>query len=426
MTRARRHSTTLRTTIGILKSALAVLSAAAAISPASLSAQTYKVLHTFSGGADGATPLAGLSMDRAGNLYGTAFYGGTLDGDCQYAGCGTAFKLTPVGSNWIFGTLYSFLGQNDGANPEARAMVGPNGSLYGSTRRGSIVNLRPPPNRPPSAFSSWINNTLYLFPGDGSGGAFPEGDLAFDQAGNIYGSVDAGGGGNCYEGCGLVYKLTPSGSGYTESVIYAFQGAPDGGGPNGVVFGPDGNLYGTTFNGGTNGQGTVFRLVPSGGGWTEQVLHSFQYNDGINPGGGVIFDAAGNIYGSTTTGPGYSGTIFQLSPASGFKYTVLYSIPTTYEGGPAAQLTMDTAGNLYGTINGYCVYCWGGVFKLTSGSGGWTFTSLHDFNGSDGGHPYSNLVFDSKGNLYGTASNGGPYNGNCQYQSCGVVFEITP
>jgi len=390
-------------------------------------AQTYRVIHTFTNAADGGNPFAGLTIDKAGNLYGTAAYGGYFGGNCYAGGCGTAFKLAPRGSGWIFTTLYTFQDQSDGGNPEARLILGPDGSLYGTTIFGdTVVNLKPPPTRPVSAFGPWLEKTLYQFNG-GSEGVFPEGDQVFDQAGNLYGGVFAGGSGDCYDGCGNVYMLTPSNGGWIRTSVYDFQGPNDGGGPNGVVFGKDGNLYGTTFRDGPYGDGTVFQLTPSGSGWTETTLHSFQYDDGINPGAGLISDAAGNFYGSTTTGPGYSGTIFELSPSNGgWTYTVLYHLPSQYEGGPAAVLAMDAAGNLYGTIKGYCEYCWGAVFKLSPGSGGWTFTSLHDFNGSDGGHPYSNVVFDAQGNFYGTASNGGPYNYECQYQSCGVVWEITP
>ena len=405
-----------------------VLALTVATTPAA-QAQTFTVVHAFTGGADGGNPFAGLTADRAGNFYGTTAYGGHTGGNCGGGVCGTVFKVARAGNGWVLTPLYAFLGGSDGMTPEARVVFGPDGSLYGTTSIYTVFNLKPPATRPASVFSPWTEKTLYEFSG-GSDGVFPEGDLTFDQAGNVYGGVFAGGGGPCYEGCGNIYKLSPSNGGWTETTVYGFQGIPDGSGPTaGVIFDGEGNLYGTTFEGGTYGYGTVFRLRPSGSGWIEDILHSFQSSDGgYYPGAGLIWDGAGNLYGSTTDGPGSSGVIFELSPSNGgWTYTVLAQIPSSYEGGPKAPLVMDQAGNLYGTIDGYCEYCWGAVFKLTHGSGGWTFTSLHDFTGgSDGGHPYSNLVFDANGNLYGTASNGGPVNDKCQYQSCGIVFEITP
>src|SRR5208337_2291992 len=172
----------------------------------------------------------------------------------------------------------------------------PDGSLYGTTSIYTVFNLKPPATRPASVFSPWTEKTLYEFSG-GSDGVFPEGDLTFDQAGNVYGGVFAGGGGPCYEGCGNIYKLSPSNGGWTETTVYGFQGIPDGSGPAaGVIFDGEGNLYGTTFEGGTYGYGTVFRLRPSGSGWIEDILHSFQSSDGgYYPGAGLIWDGAGNL-----------------------------------------------------------------------------------------------------------------------------------
>jgi uncharacterized repeat protein (TIGR03803 family) len=376
-------------------------------------AQTFSVIHTFSG-VDGATPAGRLTMDKAGNLYGTTVYGGTSHD-------GNVFKMSRRSSGWTITPLYSFSG-SDGNNPENGVVFGPDGSLYGSTF-GTVFNLKPSPTRPPTVFSPWNLTTLYQFQG-GSDGESTAGDVIFDSQGDIYGVTFLGGQG-CYEGCGTIYELTPSNGAWKKNTLYYFQGLNDGAGPAGVIFDSAGNLCGTTETGGADGAGTIFKFVPSGSGWRDNTLYSFDYrgSGGFYPQAGLITDASGNLYGGTSDGPGSSGTIFELSPSNGV-YTVLYQIPSRYEGGPAAPLFMDAAGNLYGTINGYCVDCPGAVFKLTPGSSGWTFTSLHDFTGgSDGSHPLSNVVMDANGNLYGTASEGGT---GCNGTGCGVVWEITP
>ncbi len=259
-------------------------------------------------------------------------------------------------------------------------------------------------------------------------GRIPTAALWFStQAGNIYGTTYGGGGGSCPGGCGIVFKLTPAGSGWTESVIYTFAGGADGASPwAGVTFDHAGNLYGTTTAGGAFGAGTVYELSPSGGGWTKRTLHSFQLSqtDGSAPFAGVIFDPSGNLYGATQYGgSGSGGTVFELSPSGGsWIFTTLYSFNASGGGrakGPVANLAIDGAGNLYGTTAGDGVHGAGSVFKLTHAGGSWTYTSLHDFTGgSDGQLPRSNVVFDSSGNLYSTAYGG--------VDGKGVVFEITP
>ncbi|MFZ0794834.1 MAG: choice-of-anchor tandem repeat GloVer-containing protein, partial [Candidatus Korobacteraceae bacterium] len=189
-----------------------------------------------------------------------------------------------------------------------------------------------------------------------------------------------------------------------------------------------GNLYGTTSAwgyGDTGCCGTVFQLVNSGSGWTENTLYQFtDGNDGRIPYGGVIADAAGNLYGTTTTdGANGGGTVFELSPSGGgYTYQTLYSFSgeAGLEVGPYDDLAMDSAGNLYGTTYLDGRYGWGNVFKLAPSGSGWTYTSLHDFTGgSDGASPRCRLVFDSSGNLYGTTSIGGT-------NGYGVVFKIAP
>ena len=220
-------------------------------------AQTYNILHSFSGGGDGGTPSAGLIMDRAGNLYGTAQYGG--------AGNGTVFKLSHPGSGWILSTLYAFQGGNDGLGPEARVIFGPDGGLYGTTTSGgfqgygTVFELRPPVTACKSAICPWTETVLYRFQG-GSDGIDPAyGDLSFDPMGNLYGTTSGGGLQLCSGNtCGVVFKLARSGGGWTESVLYSFTGGNDGGTPySGVILDSTGNLYGTAYYGGANTLGSV-------------------------------------------------------------------------------------------------------------------------------------------------------------------------
>ncbi len=380
-------------------------------------AQTFTVLHNFTGGADGAVPVAGLTMDRGGNLYGTASAGGAR-------GYGTVFKLAPRGSGWVLAPLYSFHGVSDGKLPFDRVVIGPGGVLYGATFSGgsgcegdgcgTVFKLSPPATACKTALCSWTETVLYRFTG-GFDGLYPEhGDLVFDEMGNIYGTTYGGGTGN-----GVVFELTPSGM---QSVLYPFPGGQLASPYSGVIFDNAGNLYGTTYNKG----GTLYQLTPSGAGWTENTLFSFSDNDnGFFPYAGLIFDQSDNIYGTNSVGGiNGGGTAFQVTSSNGmWALNTIYSFTGVFfhgDCGPFASLFEDSAGNLYGTTMCESQTVFGSVFKLTNTAGSWTYTSLHDFTGgSDGGYPFSNVVVDASGNLYGTASRGGTL-------GYGVVWEITP
>jgi uncharacterized repeat protein (TIGR03803 family) len=392
----------------------------------SAQAQTFHVIHSFSGGQDGGNPYTGLTIDAGGNFYGTAFSGGS-------SGFGTVFSLTSSGSGWLVNPLHSFAGGNDGAGPVARLVIGPDGALYGSTSAGGGANcvnyngnagcgivyeLRPPLRSPASAIAYWNSNILYRF--SGSDGAYPEGDLTFDQAGNIYGTTINGGS----AGWGVVYSLSPSGGGWTQKLLYQVQNNGDGQYAwGGVTFDASGNLYGVFSQGGPGGYGALYKLTPSGHSWTESTVHGFTFhgNDGATPEGGLIRDAAGNLYGTTVHDSTGGGTIFKLTPSGGnWSFDFLYGLTGGIDLGPYDKLVMDGAGNLYGTTFADGQYGYGSVFKLTHSGNGWTYTTLHDFtNGSDGSNPMCALVVDSSGNLYGTASGGGSNNN-------GVIFQITP
>ena len=389
-------------------------------------AQTFTVIHNFTGEADGSNPVAGLVFDARGNLYGTADTGGR--GNCSpQNGCGVVFKMSHAGSGFIFSTLYSFLGGNDGAGPYGRVVIGSNGSLYGGTVGGgsincpggcgTVYNLRPPPTACASVSCPWQETVLYRF--QGSPDAFyPTGDLIFDQAGALYGTTYVGGTG----GPGTVYKLTPSGGGWSESVIYSLTGGNDGGNPyGGVVFDNNGNLYCSALAGAMNGNGAVFELSPSGSGWTEHTLHDFDRTDGTGPQAGLLF-AAGALFGATVNGgTDNAGTVYEFTPSGGgWTFNSIFSFTDTGTGGPFAKLTMDASGNLYGATQGGAPGNFCTVIKLTPSGSGWTETVLYQFTGgTDGSVPMGSVIVDASGKVYGTTFQGGAL-------GKGVVFEITP
>jgi uncharacterized repeat protein (TIGR03803 family) len=353
-------------------------------------ASNEKVLHSFnfnsfnSSGRDGSFPLAGLIFDSAGNLYGTTSFGGIYGG-------GTVFELTPT------------------------------------------------------ADGGWTEKVLHNFSNNGSDGFWPTGGLAFDAAGNLYGTTYLGGSYYCYGGykCGTVFELTrTTGGDWTEKVLHSFNGTDGSYVQAGLIIDSAGNLYGTTYGGGTYGDGTVFELTPNSHvadrGWTEKVLHNFNNDgtDGVYPYAGLIIDASGNLYGTTSYGGTYDcydddgyhcGTVFELTPMAGgvWKEKVLHSFGNGTDAAyPYGGLAFDAAGNLYGTTYGGGTYSDGTVFELTPNShvadGGWTEEVLHSFGtGTDAAYPHGGLIIDAAGNLYGMTYRGGFY-------GYGTVFELTP
>jgi uncharacterized repeat protein (TIGR03803 family) len=363
-----------------------------------------------------------LTSDRAGGFYGTTSAGGSSG--CGGAGCGTVFRLKLSGSSWTLARLHSFQGGNDGAHPLAGITVGPDGNLYGTTnaggmgcdlnnRCGTVYRLRPPARACASLLCPWTESVLYRFSGASDGANPLYGALVMDHAGSLYGATLNGGS----QGLGVVFKLTPSGGGWTESVLYSFSNGNDGAFPaSGLTFDNAGNLYGTTQYGGTLGQGTVFELTPSGSGWVKNVLTNFESGE-RQPIGGLIFDSSGNLYGTTYLGGMQGGgTVYELQPSGGgWTDTVIHNFPG--DGGPLASVVIDGAGSLYGTAA--TVDSAGLVFKLSPSEGSWSYAELHSFSGIDGGFPISNVTVDGSGNLYGTASTGGT-------SGKGVAWEIMP
>ena len=387
-------------------------------------ATSLKVLHEFKGDPDGANPVAGLTFDTAGNLYGTTTAGG--------AGLGTVFKLTPSSDGtWTEKVLYRFKGGRDGANPYAGLIFDGAGNLYGTTANGgsakcggcgTVFKLAPNSN------GGWTESVLYRFLG-GSDGFAPSG-LIFDAAGkNLYGTTVYGGNVcNGSPGCGIVFKLASNRNGsWTERVLYAFKSnGVDGTQPVApLTFDIAGNLYGTTSTGGQSETcsscGTIFKLTPnSGGSWTESVLYSFTgLGDGQYPQGELILDTAGNLYGTNIASENNGGgAVFKLDTNGGLS---VVKHPGTYV---YAGLVFDPEGNLYGTTVSTGPLGGGGgvVFKLTPRSGGgWTNNVVHAFVGKPAQHSWANLVLDKAGNLYGTTKDCGKGE-TCQ----GVVFEISP
>lgn len=388
----------------------------------SLQAQSFTVLHTFTGAADGSAPYGSVTLDGHGNLYGTTFTGGHNGTGCGSSGCGTVFKLMRSGSGWIFSPLYQFQGAGDAANPYSGVAVGPDGSLYGTTSLGgsfglgTVYNLRPPARAVGNALGGWSERVLYAFSG-ALDGAYPGlGTLVFDSSRNMYGTAEQGGVQCTVDAgaCGTMFELTPSGGGWTES-FFQFMGGADGGNPlSGVVLDAAGNLYGTTDIG--NFDPVAYELTPNGTGWNETPLYNLgPFSD---PRGGVILDGAGGLYGTDVSGP-----VYQLSPSGGsWSYSLLHSFSGS--SGPWNGVVPDASGNLYGTTCADGTHGKGSVFKLTRSGDSWTETDVYDFTGgSDGSCPIGGIARDSSGNLFGTTMGGGS---GCGAAGCGVVWEIAP
>jgi uncharacterized repeat protein (TIGR03803 family) len=395
-----------------------VATSLATLIPVSMAqASTEKILYSFAGGVDGASPEAGVILDAAGNLYGTTWGGGS-------AGFGTVFKLSrnPDGT-WTESILHSFQGA-DGDAPRAELVFDNVGNLYGTTFSGGTVGgvvFKLSPN----ADGTWTETIIHNF--NGVDGAIPTGALIMDGAGNFYGTTAQGG----TLGGGTVFQLTPNLDGsWSENVLYNFPiGSAGTTSPNGTLtFDSSGNLYGTTATGGFGARGNVYKLSPSGGYWTITSLHTFSGDpDGAYPQTGVIFDVAGNLYGTTPNGGDPRcdcGTLYRLSPAGGGGWTE--KVMHVFSGGPgnfnwpAAALVLDSVNNAYGStyLTGQKIA--GMVFKVNLSNGKMTVLQSFDrFGFPNGQGPLGKLVVDSAGNLYGTTLGGGAYDG-------GVVFEIIP
>ncbi|MGA3107731.1 MAG: choice-of-anchor tandem repeat GloVer-containing protein [Terriglobales bacterium] len=330
----------------------------------------------------------------------------------------------------------------DGYGPAGGLVVDASGNLFGTTVEGSqtlcdlgevfgcgiVYELLKSPN-------GYTEKILYSFGLNSAtkDGASPYAGLIRDTAGNFYGTTTYGGSPNCLidigvDGCGTVFELVATPNGYTEILLYTFTG-PDGAYPYaGLTMDSSGNLFGTTYSGGACGLGTVFELVSSSGAYTEKVLHSFgcSSSDGWDPYAGVTLDSAGNLYGTTeSAGASGGGIVFELVNSGG-NYTedVIYNFTGTDGQLPSGSLSFDSSGSLYGTTEGGGEYGYGTVFELVNSLGTYTEKVLYSFKGpgnDDGQDPVPGVLMDSSGNLYGTTRLGGT---NCAPQGCGIVFEL--
>jgi hypothetical protein len=400
----------------------------------------YRTIHAFHGlrsfpGSDG------LISDAAGNLYGSA------DWDDVNRN-GSIFELIAnADGTWTKKTLHSFTWY-DGEGPRGNLVFDAAGNLYGTTRSGSNYCLGRPGcgmifKLARNADGNWTNTVINSFSVDGQEGSYPLGGLIIDAAGNLYGTTSLGGFGvtSRFPGFGTVFELTPNLDGtWTEHVLHSFDNwRAEGAHPNSaLVLDSAGNLYGTTPNGGKYcrgdcqyGGGTVFQFSPNAdGSWSEHILHHFTYGmDGSGPSSRLVFDAAGDLYGTTSGAySGRNGNVFRLlrNPDGTWTEHVIYQFTGGKDGGaPYAGVTFDAAGNIYGTTTLGGKYGYGVVFKLSPWpKGGYVFHVLHAFRDAPGAYPYTDLVLGAGGQLYGS-TNGDATSATfcCTFET---VFEVIP
>jgi uncharacterized repeat protein (TIGR03803 family) len=396
-------------------------------------ASKVRVLHTFQGGKDGASPWATLLLDNKGNLYGTTEYGGNQG--CHHEeygiGCGTVFSLKRSRNSWKETVLYRFQGGSDGSHPRANLIFGQDGNLYSTTSTGGNGSVGTAFRLVPG---DWMENVIFNF--SYRGGEYPQCALTFDKQGNLYGVAPDGG----PHYTGTIFELVPNPKGeWTEKVIHGFKDVvPDGGlAYAGLIMDQAGHLYGTTDGGGVTGDGSVYELSASESGWKERLLYSFPPGPtglGVLIYDGVIFDRKGNLYGTAGNGgigcfPYGCGSVIQLKRAGGkWQETTIHQFTSESDGWGPNALIFDNAGNLYSTTYAGGQYGFGTVFKLSPVKGGWQKTTLYSFpGGAQGAYPLGALMLDQQGNFFGiTHAGGGGRGAHCKRDGCGVVFEITP
>jgi uncharacterized repeat protein (TIGR03803 family) len=380
-------------------------------------AQTYSVLYSFSGQTDGAYPYGGVILDAAGNVYGTTFQGGDLEGCGLFKGCGVVYKVDPSGKQTV---LHTFRGNADGRQPYfGNLLLDTAGNLFGTTVYGGMkgnIGMG-------TAFevaTTGRETVLHRFIGGAKDGQQPSQGLIQDANGDFYGTTVAGGNGP-YGGYGTVYRMSKSGK---VAVLHSFIGN-DGVEPTGwLTQDSAGNFYGTAITGGPTGAGTVFKITKTG---KFTLLYTFKgAPDGFLPQGALAVDKAGNVYGATSEGgnanacPAFGcGVIFKISKNG--KDTILHTFVGPDGAAPSGGVLLDAAGNLYGTTWAGGAHGNGSIFKLDKTG---KLTTLYSFTGgTDGGLPFAGLTADQAGNFYGTTNLGGIT--KCE-SGCGVVFKLTP
>jgi uncharacterized repeat protein (TIGR03803 family) len=423
------------------------------ISPSTSKTWKEKVLFKFIvNGFAGETPYAGVYVDAAGNLYGTASEGGV---DCvNNLGCGGAvYELSPASGKWVASSLYQFAPGADGLDPLASLVRDGTGNLYvptgyGGTASCSARSCGAAFEFSPLAIGGWSEHLLANFTSTTISGQFVSAFI-LDSSGNLYGTQQYGGNVSCNGlGCGSVFELSPSANGaWQQTVLYSFQGGSDGQFPAAALtFDANGNLFGTTSAGGGAKSccGTVFELTPSSTGWSKKTLYTFTGTpDGNLPNNALVFDSAGNLYGTTELGGssnvvcagGACGTVFKLSPGmSGtWSETLVHAFTGTDDGRTPAAVTIDAEGNLFGTTytggKDATTYCSGGcgtVFEFAPSSSGWTKSILYSFKPTevpgDGATPFAGVAIGPDGSLYGTTERGGL---NVSNECCGTVYKLS-
>jgi uncharacterized repeat protein (TIGR03803 family) len=385
------------------------------------SASTTQVIYSFAGDTDGEYTDSDLIMDSAGNIYGTTVLGGDF-------GTGSVFQLTPSGNGWTHTVLYSFTGRSDGGQPYKGVTLDAQGNLYGTAVIGGKHGACPEDGcgvayKLTNSGGTWTQTVIHFFTGtDGYG---PGAGLTFDKAGNLYGMTAVGGA----NGLGVIYQLRPQPDGtWRLRVIHNFTGGKDGssGSAGRLLLDNAGNLYGVATTGGANGKGTAFKLTATpDGNWSFRTIYAFKGQpDAGFPYGGLVFEA-GNLYGTTYyDGANNLGSVYQLAPqpGGGWRERVLYSFKGGRDGNSSiSNLVFDAAGNMYGTTSEGGAGCsCGTIFKLTPSNGRWTESVAYRFQGvPDAGFAYNGMVGDSTGKFYGATVHGGVDNE-------GAIYEFTP
>jgi len=393
---------------------LVVCASVALLGAAAWAANTTTLIYSFAGGADGEYTDTELVQDSAGNLYGTSVQGGT------YAS-GTVFQVTPAGVHTV---LYNFTGGADGGEPYKGVTLDAQGNLYGTAVTGGggacdggcgvVFKLT-------NSGEVWTETVIHAFTGaDGSGPGSP---VSIDKHGNVFGTTPTGG----KYGVGVMYMLQPIAGGWKFRVVHAFTGGTDGGGGSAgrLLIDGRGNLYGVCTVGGVNGWGTVYEVSRVKDHVQFTTLYAFKDQpDGALPYSGLAFDQAGNLYGTTYyAGANDLGTVYKLTRGNGvWTESVLHSFKGGPDGGnPIAGLVSDAFGNFYGTTSSDGASCGcGTIFRMTRTSGHWAESAVYRFPGApNAGTAYNGLVSDGAGHFHGATVNGGPAND-------GTIYEFTP